>query len=280
MTEEVVTEQAPAAVEKPVDAPQAEPARNYEAEARASGWVPETEWKGDKKPAKFLDAQEFVERGEELAPFLKKENKRLQERLDRVVRDFDGRVEKLNRVAVTTQERLVADYERQLNEIKTAQEKAVEAGDKDEFKRLERQRGTLEANRPEEIEIEQPKGANPDDEFRKSNTWYGVDDDMTAIAMGYSQKIQRESNGAMALEDNLRKTEAYMRQKYPALYGAKPAVNGHAAVDGGGSFTAPARSDPLSKLPNEARHQAKQDMQKYPKIYPDAASWIKAYEGK
>lgn len=280
MTEEII-EQASTATEKPAGELQQEQARDYEGEARASGWVPEGEFKGDKKPAKFLSAQEFVERGEELTPFLRKENKRLHERLDRLTRDFEGRVDKITKVAATTQERLVADYERQLSEVKSAQKKAVEAGDTVEFDRLEKQRGTLEANRPEEIIIDEPAKPDIDGKFKANNTWYGVDEDMTAIAVGFSQRLAAKDN-TLSVEENLRQTESYMRGKYPQLYGSKPAANGHAAVDGGGSFTAPSNrsSDPLLKLPNEARHQAKIDMQKYPKMYPDAASWIRVYEGK
>src|SRR5690606_35489735 len=52
---------------------------DYEAQAKSMGWVPQDEWKGD--PDKWTDAQEYVERGEQVLPILRANNRRLQDDL-------------------------------------------------------------------------------------------------------------------------------------------------------------------------------------------------------
>lgn len=51
-----------------------------EEKARTLGWVPQEQFKGDH--AKWVDAQEFVERGESIMPILRKNNERLMAEIE------------------------------------------------------------------------------------------------------------------------------------------------------------------------------------------------------
>lgn len=53
--------------------------RNYESEAKEMGWQPQEKYKGD--PEKWVDAQEFVERGEHILPILKANTNKLRSEL-------------------------------------------------------------------------------------------------------------------------------------------------------------------------------------------------------
>jgi len=53
--------------------------RNYETEAGEMGWRPQEEFKGD--PTKWVDAKEFVERGEHILPILKANTSKLRSEL-------------------------------------------------------------------------------------------------------------------------------------------------------------------------------------------------------
>lgn len=55
------------------------PGRDYENEAREMGWQPQEKYKGD--PGKWVDAQEFVERGEHILPILKANTNKLRSEL-------------------------------------------------------------------------------------------------------------------------------------------------------------------------------------------------------
>lgn len=275
-----MTEETTAEVAETVAAP--EPVvqeRDFEKEARSQGWVPEAEFKGEKRPAVFVDAETFVKRGEEVTPFIRKANKHLQELVEKQQKDFDARLAKLDRVNKANFERETARYKAEVAFLKGEQEKAVEVGDVQAFKALDKQIDNLAA--PKEAEPE-TVAANVDqqleDAFAHRNIWYGVDDDKTAIATHYSQKLARE-NPKLPMKENLEKVEVYMRERFPEK-SDKPAANGHAAVDGGGAFTGVSKADPLAKLPAEARAQAKSDMAKFPKFYKNAEDWIAVYNKK
>src|SRR5215467_6458666 len=51
-----------------------------EKQARSMGWQPESEWKGRKEA--WVDAAEFVKRGETFVPFLQHERKKLRGELE------------------------------------------------------------------------------------------------------------------------------------------------------------------------------------------------------
>lgn len=259
--------------------------RDYEAEARASGWVPEAEFKGDKRPAAFLDAETFVHKGEEIAAFTRKDNKALKKRIDELERTVDTRVAKLANVQRANYERDVQTYEREITRLKGEQYKAVEAGDTDAFKALDKEIGKVPV--PEQVEAE--AGGDPVDKeaiktaavaaFKKANSWYETDDAMTAYAEGYSQKLAADAGDKLDIKANLKLVETHMRKLFPDAYKTAAKPNGHPAVDDGGNFVGNA-GNPLFSLPNEARSQCKSDMEKYPKIYKTAADWIAVYNKK
>src|SRR5688572_24515391 len=74
-----------------------------EKEARAMGWVPETEWKGEPPRSGFKSAAEFVQRGNEVLPIvnkrLKEENETLKGDLERVKRETTEQIENLSRMS-------------------------------------------------------------------------------------------------------------------------------------------------------------------------------------
>lgn len=261
-----------------------EPApRDYEAEARASGWVPEAEFKGDKRPAAFLDAETFVKKGEEIAAFTRKENRALRREIDELKKTVDTRVSKLANVARANYDREVANYEREITRLKGEQYKAVEAGDTDAFKALDKEIGKVPV--PEQVEAEAGNGPAAIDKdaivlkFKEANTWYETDDAMTAYAEGYSQKLAADSGDKMPLDQNLKLVEKKMRETFPSAYKTAAKPNGHAAVDDGGNFVGNT-GNPLFKLGNAERAVCKHDMEQFPGTYKTVADWLKVYEKK
>ena len=53
--------------------------RDYEAEAKEMGWVPQDQYHDD--PTKWVDAKDFVERGEHILPILRANNKKIKKEL-------------------------------------------------------------------------------------------------------------------------------------------------------------------------------------------------------
>ncbi len=191
---------------------------NIEAEARKMGWVPEAEFKGERKPRRFKTAQEFVDDTESISPHFK----RLLADKDK---EYEARFDRLGKV-------LKRQYEADLSEITVAQKAAAKDGDDAEFDRLEAEKTKLIKQGPEASE------QSPDEEFQKRNEWYGSDTRLTAMARGISQTIMadyhKKNNRIMpqdemfkAVEDEVKASADY-REKYGKT------TQRHASVDGGG----------------------------------------------
>lgn len=249
--------------------------RDWEAEAREMGWVPEAEFKGDKRPKKFLSAEEFVERGETMIPILRKQLKDQETK-------FEERIGRMEKVHGKTVEQLQRQHQKEIESLKAERREAIKAGDADKVEKLDEQIDELKEAGPE------PKlsGAALDKHNEKvqkdwiaANSWYETNEEMAAFALGFSQQLAGK-NPDITIEDNLAQVDAAMRKKYPEHFGEKKptGANGHAPVDSGGDFNGapPARKDSLyAKLPKEAQTQCDKDIKAG--IYKDKESWAKVY---
>lgn len=276
-----MTEEAAA----PAEVAEQAPARDFETEARAAGWVPEAEFKGERKPAVFVDAETFVKRGEELIPFIRKENKELKHQLDETKADFAKRLERMEKVSAKTFEAQQRAHEAEIAKIKREQRAAVASGDEAEFDRLEKVKDGLEKSAPkaeepdEKLTPEQVLKAKQD-KFCAENPWMDEDKDPDLWDWVVARSQRHGRDQSKTFEQVMELTVADAKKQFPEKFGGKRPGNGQSAVDSGGDFAAAiggGKADPLAKLPAEARAQAKADMEKFPKIYPSAAAWIKAY---
>jgi hypothetical protein len=254
------------------------PERDWEAEARDMGWVPEAEFKGDKKPPRFLSAQEFVERGETVLPFVQRENRRLKEELAKRDKDYEDRFTRLSKTTEASIKALKAQHARELAELQVQREAAVQKGDVNEFRRLDKQITDHQANAPGEMEAPediQAKAQQAQDAWMKENAWYGKDAVMTGYANYVSQGFLRD-NPNITMEENLRLTDEAMRKQFPTAFKNKTDANGHAPVDGGGEPKPTATRTPLfDKLPQEAKDQAKKDVAAG--VYKSVEDWARVY---
>lgn len=170
--------------------------------AKEMGWTPQDQFKGD--PAKWVDADEFVNRGEQLLPLLRKTNSRLKAELA----ERDAKIDNLTtevQNANTAIERLDSHYSeankraatQAITNLKDQLKQAREDDDTDkEIELLEQiglaqsevRRLTEEAEKKTEAKDKKPdkpngnKG-NKDDppvdpelkDWQKENEWFGTD---------------------------------------------------------------------------------------------------------
>lgn len=252
------------------------PERNYETEAADMGWTPKEQWKGN--PDNWKDAKTYVEHGEDIVRVTKAQLKAQE-------KEFGERIKKIENLNSKTVERLQKQFEKDLAEAKEAKKAAVKAGNVEEVERLD---GVIEDLR-DDAPAKKLTGAALDKHNQKvqetwtegQKDWWGVDEDMTAWAIGKSQSFAAKDPD-ISIEDNLTKLDEALKKKYPEKFGGevKANANGHALVDSGGDFPGGKGSDPLKGLNAIERAKAKEDMAKYPKIYKTAGDWIAAYEGK
>jgi hypothetical protein len=293
MTEEIAGGEAPV-IEPTTTAPEAvvlspetvtEPvARDYDAEAKDMGWVPENEFRGPKE--RWKPAQQFVEDGENILPIVRAENKRLKAEIDKINADYATRFERLDKAAQVTIKAAKAQFDRDLAALQTKRDEAVAAGDLQAFKAADKQITDHTANAPKVEDFEEKPAQVSDEEqskqnqaaqdkWKSENTWFGTDDLLTEAAIGISQRILLQKPNITA-EENLRLTDAAMKERFPLKFGGKSGANGHAPVDGGGDPKTPARTDTLTaKLPSEALTMAKQAVKDG--TYKSTEEWAKVY---
>jgi len=234
MTEEV-TEAAPVEAAVQTDAPKWAP--DVETEARALGWKAPDEWKGEIPTGYIDDPTRYLERAESFAPFRK-----LKEQNAEALR-------KIEAVAARQLERERASHQETLAKIKAEKVAAVEVGDVEAYKALEK--------REEAVRNQAPDAAKPDavpdnhrtaiEQWSVGKDWFKKDPIMTqaaAVLYGQAQAEGLTDPGAI-----LAKVDAEMAKRFTQL--AKPAPV--EAVEAGLTFGGASASSPFEKLPKDAK---------------------------
>ena len=276
---ETITNPPPS--EAAFSSPEQAPERDYEAEARAQGWVPEAEFRGSKRPAKFLPAKEFVERGEEIRPFLDSRTKRLHAELSKKQQEFEQRTERLEKAYQANAAATERRHKEELARVKNEQRRAAEAGDMQEFDRLDTVKANLELTAPkaEAAPVVDPQAdlAKRQAKWRADNPWFDNDWKLQQETIAYSNWYG-ERHQELSFEENMAATTAYLRQEYPQKFGgSKPVANGHSAVDGGSSFPgAGKRGGPEDGASAAELRQADADIAAG--LYKDRKSWFAVYK--
>lgn len=237
MTEETTTQTAPSEAAVQTDAPKWAP--EVEQEARALGWKPPDEWKGDAPPSGIIDdPTRYLERAENFAPFRK-----LKEQNAEALRRIEA-------VAAKQMERERANHAAELASIKAQKAAAVETGDIEAYTALERKEDKLREAAPDA-----PKQtAVPDDhrsaieQWSVDKTWFKKDPVMTqAAAVLYGQA---QADGLTDPKAILARVDREMAEKFSALAPKSLKVE---AVEGGLTFGSSSVASPFEKLPKDAK---------------------------
>lgn len=163
-----------------------------EREAKDSGWVPKSEFRGDEKD--WVDADTFVKRGREINPILRKNNERLRKELQ------DTRNElKEHQLSVAEFRKEFEDmkdkaYKRALNDLKAQRREALKEGDLELVDAIEEQVDEYKEQMAKKSAPPAPTPQKVDDTFFKEwhsdNSWYGSDKDLTREAELVGKEVQ------------------------------------------------------------------------------------------
>lgn len=252
---------------------EAPPERDWEAEARQTGWVPKEEFRGD--PQKWIDAQSYVQKGETFIPLLRKSNSELKNRLGGVEEELQTTRRMLQAATQAIQELKEDSRENTLESAQTRKEQlydaiaaAREAGNVrqelelreqlDDVNQEIRQAKTKPAAQPASNGEDRPWERNPiHQQFMKDNPWFGVDQEKTNIALGYMNYLNTnpEMKG-MSPQERYNAIDKRIRDLYPSsnprrsgpsrVEGGRPSGGGGRGTDGGPRF---------DDLPAAAREQ-------------------------
>jgi hypothetical protein len=202
---------------------QSQAPRDFEAEAKQHGWTPKDEFKGD--PSRWVDAETFVTRADEVMPLLKKKT----EVQDREIAALKKAVSQQTRLLATADERAMA---RALADLKAQKHEAVEAGDTKAVDAIDEKIDTLkaEAKAPaaEPVTLEQAEEAYAD--FQLKNRWYGkgalpsaseVEAEARVFADALAAQNKKKAD-SMAPADFFAWVSEQVHAEFPALTAKQP----------------------------------------------------------
>jgi hypothetical protein len=203
---------------------------DVEKQARALGWHPRNEYLG---PAhKWVPADEFIRRGENILPILRENHRRLQGDYQRQADELRGlrsqlteQSEVLNEVRQRMRtaderayERAKTEWERKQREA--AQEGDVEAHDKatEALKQIEKSKAT-----PTQPERRQPAQETPTEiaAFIRENPWYSNDQVLNMQMQAEHVRLKQDEPG-LSLAENLERAKEAVMARYPQKFGMQP----------------------------------------------------------
>jgi len=173
--------------------------------ARKQGWTPKEEFKGEEE--RWVDAETFVERGKEINSILRKNNERLEEKLERM----DASVKKFTKYHEATEKRA---YEKAKIDLEKQAFKAVEDGDVEAYTEIKGQQDAL-------IEPVVEPVNNDDhqfDDWVSENAWYKTDPELQAMADGLGKFFADQGLSGKTLYDAVGKK---VMERAPDKFGKK-----------------------------------------------------------
>jgi hypothetical protein len=230
--------------------------RDFDTEAREHGWRPKDEFPGD--PAKWVDAEAFMKRADEVMPLLKAQNTRLK-------RDFDALRKDLRKATAHFEGAEKRAFERAKSELEQRIEAAIESGDLEAGKAALKEIGELKPAEPETAQKHTKEEAQEAlDAFREEHPWY----DKANLANASELEINARLYYDRMLDKNIAKTEemspaeffAFIADmtidKYPALKGKPARVKPNSPVEGGGrGGGGRGQAKTWDNLPDQAKRQ-------------------------
>ena len=256
--------------------------------AEAMGWIPPTRFKGD--PERFIDADVYVKRGEEVLPIVREQNKRLHAELDtlksesaktrQALEKAQKAIDQMEEVHTVATQKAVEDARRQLKSQLAA---ASEAGDHEGVAELTDQlvkmTPTAEAKPRvgERVAPQEFKAPADLQEWNAENPWFGTNKRKTALALGIAEEL-RESGDTSTGRAFFDRVKAEMDKELGT--GPEPVdkVSGaRGGSDGGGGS---ARKGDYASMPADARQACDADAKRFVgegKKYKTMADWRTRY---
>ncbi len=181
-----------------------------EQRAMEQGWRPKEEFNGE--PEAFIDAPEFIRRGELFAKIehQSKELKQVRQALD-ALKDHNSKIKE-------------AEYKRAMRDLEAARKQALVDGEHDRFFALEEKIEEIKQDKQEfdaQLESVKVEESPVNAEFQawtEKNTWYSKDEAMTAYADRIGIKLAKEGKPPAEV---LSLVEAEVKKRFPDSFANK-----------------------------------------------------------
>jgi len=230
--------------------------RDYEAEARSEGWVPEDEWQGDedRKPKEFVDAKTFVERGEKISGHLKKKLERMEAELN----DVKSSANEFRTMAQKNLEREQREKAKLLKSLEEERAKAVTDGDGQRFNELDSEIAELRSETQEDPSVETHKRLV--DKFVSENSWYTSNEKLAGYADGIAERVASAGYTGEAYFNELARR---VKETFPEEF-ENPNRTKQTVESGGDREERDPKPKSWNALPKEAKAQCEKFMRDIP----------------
>ncbi len=226
--------------------------RDFEAEAKEHGWSPKEDFKGD--PNRWVDAETFMKRADEMMPLLKAQNQKLKRDLDAIRKD-------LRRATTHFEGAEKRAFDRAKAEIEGRIEEAVETGDLPAARAAMKE---MDGLKPDDVpQHTKAEAQDALDNFREEHPWY----DRANLANASEIDINGRLFFDRMVDKHIDKTKdmapadffAYITdltlEKYPALKDKPTRQKPTSPVEGGGQGPRRGTAKSWDNLPPEAKTQ-------------------------
>jgi hypothetical protein len=275
MTDQV---EAPAEAEAPAEGQVASEAQaaeqpNVEDKAKRLGWTPQDQFKGD--PARWVDAETFVKRGEEVLPIVQANNRKLEKALDKArdeIADLKATFKEFGQFHDKT---VKATYDRAKRELEGRLEQAAEVGDVDAVKAATNEISALDAEMreaPKPKDGPDPKFVAAFEDWQEDNEWFGKDRAMTAVAHDIDDELSKTD---MTPKQRFAELTKRVKAEFPHKF-TNSRRDGPSAVEGSSQPNGRKAAKDWSDLSPEAKKQA--DRFIAAGILKDRAAFLRTYQ--
>jgi len=226
---------------------------DIEAEARAEGWVPEAEWKGDPPKHGFLSAEDFVERGKTVIPILNSKLKKRDEEMESLRAELNGIRQTASQFEQFSQKALAreqAERQRLEEALEARRAQAITDGDGQAAVAAERQLHDIRQAAPPPPPPPQMDPAEAD-RWVNANPWFGSDPTMQRWARALSKELL-DTGRARPGMDVLNRVAEEARRAFPDRFEEAPRPRS-AGVEPMGRRQAPTLRRTFDDLPQEAK---------------------------
>ena len=231
-----------------------------ENQAKVFGWVPLDQFRGGED--KWVSAEEFVKRGKEINPILKKNNELLLKKLD----EKNKEIEEVKKISMEFREfqkeqteKRIKEYDVQIASLKAAKVEAVSQGDGERVVAIDDAIDVAKEEKAEAkaaVKLEQPKQKEVEIDpvlqgWIDQNDWYGKDKRLTRNANDIAAELRAE-NPSLVNQAFLDRLSEELEETFPEKFGKKKPTS---PVEGGSSGTRPSPKgkNTYENLPPDAK---------------------------
>lgn len=263
--------------------------------AAEMGWVAPDKFRG--APEKWIDADVFLERGEQIMPILRSTNKRLTGEISTLSRTVKELTDKLDASADSMTalkefhseevKRRLAETKRELTaDLKKAREDGNVDREVEIVGELSQLKPVEEAHKDDDkvaLPRKAPPASDPEyDAWKRDNPWFGVDHRKTALAIGIGNEIRSKEREEGVPDGEGIKGRAFLEKVQIELDQMfKPAGGGNGKVEGArGGGGGSQRGKRFADLPADAQnacHGFAGRLVGEGRAYKTMADWESAY---